>query len=158
MRAVCVLRAQTTGDAVGTVTFVERDGGTEVVATVRSRAVGAGAHGLHIHRLGDVRQGCASVCDHFNPHGQPHGDRADPLRTKHAGDLGNIIVAATGRGTVRFFTRELRVNPRSHLSVLGRSVVLHALPDDLGRQPTRDSRTTGSSGPRVACGVIGWAA
>ncbi len=40
-------------------------------------------------------------------------------------------------------------------SVIGRSFVIHAGEDDLGKTDHKDSKTTGNSGPRVACGVIG---
>ena len=42
-------------------------------------------------------------------------------------------------------------------SIVGRSVVVHAQEDDLGRTDHPDSGTTGNSGARVACGVIGLA-
>lgn len=42
-------------------------------------------------------------------------------------------------------------------SVVGRSVVVHAKEDDLGEGGHADSLTTGNSGARVACGVIGLA-
>ena len=40
-------------------------------------------------------------------------------------------------------------------SVIGRSYVLHADEDDLGRGGFSDSKTTGHAGTRMACGVIG---
>ena len=40
-------------------------------------------------------------------------------------------------------------------SVLGRSCVLHADEDDLGRGGHKLSKTTGNAGARIACGVIG---
>ena len=40
-------------------------------------------------------------------------------------------------------------------SVVGRSCVVHADKDDLGKGGFSDSLTTGHSGARVACGVIG---
>ena len=40
-------------------------------------------------------------------------------------------------------------------SVIGRSFVLHADKDDLGRGGFSDSKTTGHAGTRMACGVIG---
>ena len=42
-------------------------------------------------------------------------------------------------------------------SIVGRSVVIHADEDDLGRGSFPDSTTTGHSGARIACGVIGLA-
>jgi superoxide dismutase, Cu-Zn family len=41
------------------------------------------------------------------------------------------------------------------ISVIGRSFVVHKDMDDLGLGPYPDSKTTGHSGARVACGVIG---
>ena len=41
------------------------------------------------------------------------------------------------------------------MSVVGRSVVIHADEDDLGLGGQSDSLTTGHAGARLACGVIG---
>jgi Cu/Zn superoxide dismutase len=40
-------------------------------------------------------------------------------------------------------------------SVYGRSIVVHAGEDDLGRGGDDESSRTGNAGPRVACCVIG---
>lgn len=42
--------------------------------------------------------------------------------------------------------------------MIGRSIVVHANVDDLGRTNHPDSKTTGNAGSRLACGVIGLSA
>jgi Cu-Zn family superoxide dismutase len=37
----------------------------------------------------------------------------------------------------------------------GRSLIVHADPDDLGKGKEEDSKTTGHSGKRIACAIIG---
>jgi Cu-Zn family superoxide dismutase len=37
----------------------------------------------------------------------------------------------------------------------GRSIIVHADPDDYGRGGFEDSHTTGHAGARIACAVIG---
>ena len=40
-------------------------------------------------------------------------------------------------------------------SILGRSLVVHADPDDLGKGGHELSKSTGNAGARQACGIIG---
>lgn len=121
-----------------------------------------GEHGMHVHRLGDLTDGCASTCVHFNPLKQNHGDRCGPDR--HLGDLGNI--EADGFGRARFAFRQYGLALQGWRSIVGRALVIHELRDDLGKggvvdgvvvDPTtrEESLKTGNSGKRVGCGVIG---
>lgn len=81
-----------------------------------------------------------------------HGAPSDPLR--HVGDLGNIEVGQDGVAHINGIDHYLSlVGVRG---AIGRALVIHEKPDDLGRGGTEESLKTGSSGARVACGVIGF--
>ena len=41
-------------------------------------------------------------------------------------------------------------------SIIGRSLVVHADPDDLGKGGHELSKTTGNAGARSSCGIIGF--
>lgn len=106
-----------------------------------------GPHGLHVHEYGDVTESCDSCGDHFNPDGECHGGPQDIHR--HAGDLGNILAAASGRASFRMENDRLKVS-----DIIGRSLVIDSGEDDLGRGNHPLSKVTGNSGERVACGII----
>ncbi|XP_010896750.2 copper chaperone for superoxide dismutase [Esox lucius] len=106
-----------------------------------------GAHGLHVHTLGDLTQDCQSCGEHYNPHGRQHGAPRDPER--HVGDLGNIVAGPDGRASFRLEDPQLKV-----WEVIGRSLVVDEGEDDLGRGGHSLSKLTGNSGQRLACGII----
>ncbi|KAK2576313.1 hypothetical protein KPH14_005677 [Odynerus spinipes] len=111
-----------------------------------------GLHGFHVHEKGDLRQGCDSAGPHFNPYMVNHGAPDDLLR--HIGDLGNVEVGPDGIAQIDVLDRYLTlVGVRG---AVGRTLVIHAKPDDLGRGGTEESIKSGSSGARLACGVIGF--
>ena len=140
----------------GTVTFTQRQGDARVTVRVRASGVPPGMHGFHIHALGDLTQGCSSAGGHFNPKNGCHGGPGDQLR--HAGDLGNVEASGEGIVDATIVDDQISLDAASAHSILGRSVVLHADQDDLGRGGFPDSLTTGHAGARIACGVIGLAA
>uniref|UniRef100_A0A6I8PGW3 Superoxide dismutase copper chaperone n=2 Tax=Ornithorhynchus anatinus TaxID=9258 RepID=A0A6I8PGW3_ORNAN len=106
-----------------------------------------GPHGLHVHQYGDVTQNCASCGEHFNPTGASHGGPRDPQR--HLGDLGNVYADAQGRAVFRMEDEQLKL-----WDVIGRSLVVDAGEDDLGRGGHPLSKISGNSGERLACGII----
>jgi Cu-Zn family superoxide dismutase len=139
------LLAPTKGNnASGGMTFAQQ--GDKVMVNGQFSGLTPGAHGFHIHEKGDCSApDGTSAGGHFNPFGKPHGDPAKAAH--HAGDLPMLIAGADGsaRFTALMDGISLRSSPDS---ILGRSVIIHAQPDDFTTQPT------GNSGARVACGVI----
>lgn len=106
-----------------------------------------GLHGFHVHERGDAV--CERMGGHYDPHGSGrHGGPRDAHR-RHAGDLGNVRSQGECVEDVTVHAPDLTLG-----ALRGRGVVLHAREDDLGLAGTRESRTTGSAGARVACGTI----
>uniref|UniRef100_A0A914YX07 Superoxide dismutase [Cu-Zn] n=1 Tax=Panagrolaimus superbus TaxID=310955 RepID=A0A914YX07_9BILA len=97
---------------------------------------------------------CTSAGPHFNPHGKTHGGPDDEIR--HVGDLGNVEARSDGTGCVE--KKDALISLSGEHSVIGRSMVIHAKGDDLGRGNDEESKKTGNAGGRIACGVIGLAA
>ena len=143
MAAVAVF----TGQVEGEVVFKDTPTGCRVLATFHK--VPAGLHGFHIHKAGDLRGlGCKGACDHY--HVGPasvHGGEPSAAGPRHTGDLGNISGPTFSK---RYFLRSVRA-----ADLYGRSIIVHADEDDLGLGTFEDSSTTGHSGARIACAIIG---
>ncbi|KAG8371798.1 hypothetical protein BUALT_Bualt12G0000700 [Buddleja alternifolia] len=87
---------------------------------------------------------------HFNPLNKAHGCPIDEER--HAGDLGNILAGSDGVAEISITDKQIPLSGQH--SILGRAVVVHADPDDLGRGGHQLSKTTGNAGARVGCGYF----
>lgn len=145
--------AKLEGSVSGTITFTQAAEGAPVNVKGELSGLKDGKHGFHIHQFGDFTNGCVSAGSHFNPDSKEHGGPDDAER--HAGDLGNID-AANDKATVDITDKQISLFPGKDC-IMGRSVVVHADPDDLGRGGFADSKTTGHAGGRLSCGVIGFA-
>ncbi|RWS11149.1 protein RFT1-like protein [Dinothrombium tinctorium] len=147
-KAVAVLK----GDAgvTGTVHF-KQTGDGPVTVTGEIHGLKPGQHGFHVHEFGDNTNGCTSAGAHFNPYGKEHGAPEDENR--HVGDLGNVVADSNGVAKVEITDKHISL--QGSLSIVGRSVVVHEDPDDLGRGGHELSKTTGNAGGRLACGVVG---
>ena len=137
--------AQLQGSGIeGVVRMYELRSGTTLVQVIAS-GVPDGQHGLHVHQFGDRSNGCESMGSHYSRAPSRHGGRRGAER--HTGDLGNV--RSVNGNIYTMFVMQLRIK-----ELLGRGIVLHADPDDLGRGGAPESETTGNSGKRIACGVI----
>jgi Cu-Zn family superoxide dismutase len=135
------------GNTVGNATFTETPDGVNIAVQVRG--ISPGQHGLHLHETGKCEApDFKPAGQHFNPARGHHGGVNTPVR--HAGDLGNIEVAASGVGTVQQTVKGVTLKKGDHslLRDEGTSIVLHGGPDDLKSDPA------GNSGDRIACGVV----
>jgi Cu-Zn family superoxide dismutase len=135
----------TRGNAVtGSVTFEQQ--GERVMVSAKIEGLKPGQeHGFHIHEKGDCSSGDGvSAGGHFNPAGKPHGPQdAD----HHAGDMPSLTADAQGRADVKFALTGVTIGS-SAADIVGKGLIVHAMPDDYRTQPT------GNAGARLACAVI----
>jgi Cu-Zn family superoxide dismutase len=111
-------------------------------------------HGFHIHEAGDVRHRCESMCAHFNPYGKKHGGPNSLER--HVGDLGNLITDETGKANYQFTDNMIKLRGNK-ANIIGRGLIIHAEPDDLGQGRNASSLLNGNAGKRIGCAIIGYA-
>ncbi|EME45055.1 hypothetical protein DOTSEDRAFT_23143 [Dothistroma septosporum NZE10] len=153
VKAVAVLRGDS--NVKGQVTFEQESesGPTKISYDITGNDADA-ERGMHVHAFGDNTNGCTSAGPHFNPHGKEHGAPEDSER--HVGDLGNFKTDGQGNGKGTIEDKHIKlIGPHS---ILGRTIVVHAGTDDLGKGGHAESKKTGNAGGRPACGVIGIAA
>jgi Cu-Zn family superoxide dismutase len=144
LEATAKLESKSGSSVTGTADFKEKNGSVEIV--VELKGAKPGQHGVHLHDKGDCSAPDASSAGgHFNPDSKNHG--APNVDPHHAGDFGNMTVAANGTGKLRLTVKGLTVAPGPN-SVVGHAIVIHADQDDLKSQPA------GNAGARVACGVV----
>jgi Cu-Zn family superoxide dismutase len=142
--ATAPLQAKGGSQVGGTILFSPQGSGLRVVARVTGLKPGQ-EHGFHIHEKGDCSAPDAmSAGGHFNPTAQPHGPQGMP---HHGGDMPSLKADAMGHAEATFTVEGVSLTGPTD-GVIGKAVVVHAMPDDYKTQPT------GNSGGRIACGVI----
>lgn len=97
----------------------------------------SGFLGFHIHE-GKSCTGTnfSDTESHYNPENTPHPN--------HAGDLPSLLIC-NGKACQTVTTDRFRVK-----DIIGKTVVIHSMPDDFTSQPS------GNAGTKIACGVICW--
>ncbi|AKR17383.1 SOD [Urbanus proteus nucleopolyhedrovirus] len=148
MKALCVIN----GDVSGKIYFEQPTSNAIVKITGHVLGLSRGLHGFHVHEYGDLTDGCKSAGEHYNPTFQNHG--APNASVRHVGDLGNIVAHVSDALTEIFLEDDV-ISLYGPYSILGRSLVIHTNKDDLGLTDHPLSKTTGNSGSRLGCGIIG---
>jgi len=130
-------------DLSGTVRFYQTRAGVVVLAEIcglphaelpcHDRIFGFHIHGGTVCG-GSMDDPFAGAMSHYDPHGCEH--------PHHAGDLPPLF-GNNGSALSLFLTRRFSVD-----EVIGRTVIIHDMPDDFSTQPS------GRSGTKIACGVI----
>jgi Cu-Zn family superoxide dismutase len=144
LRATAQLVPTKGSKTFGEATFEQVGDKVRVIVFVQGLKPGQ-EHGLHIHEGGACGPDGMAAGGHFNPHGKPHSRHTDANR--HAGDLPSLKAAKNGRAKVDVELDGISIGSGAG-DIVGRTVIVHADPDDYKTQPT------GNAGARIACGVI----
>ena len=130
-------------DIRGTVSFIPAQNGTIVAAEVygvtdEDYAAANGFKGFHIHEggtcTGNEKDLFADTKGHYSKTEMPH--------SPHNGDVPPLLFT-DGYAWLQVYTG--RFQPED---IIGKTVVLHGMPDDFHTQPS------GDSGMKIACGEI----
>jgi len=147
-KAVCVL----VGDGIrGVIQFSQNSDKEATKIEGQISGLTPGVHGFHVHEFGDTTNGCVSAGAHFNPFKKTHGGPLDENR--HVGDLGNVTAGSDGVAHIKIEDKLIHLH--GDMSIVGRTMVCHKDPDDLGKGGNEESLKTGNAGARICCGVIG---
>lgn len=120
----------------GCVNFYQRNGYVLIEANIKGLPINdSGFYGFHIH-TGSSCSGTdfSATGNHYNPLDLPH--------PRHAGDLPPLMLC-NGGAWLRVATDRFCL-----ADVIGKTVVIHSMPDDFHTQPA------GNAGTKIACGVI----
>ena len=141
--AMCTMSPASNSQVRGWVKFIQRKGYVKVEGEITGLT--PGKHGFHVHIKDDCSAPEAISADgHFNPTDQVHG--APTSKDRQAGDLGNIMADKDGKAKIHFTDKVIQLSSAN--TILNKSLIIHADPDDLKTQPS------GKSGMPIACGVV----
>lgn len=131
-----VLGGRDAPNLFGSVKFYQMSGGVLVVADIFGLPESdTGIFAFHIHEGENCDgEGFPNTGGHFNPQNSSH-----PF---HAGDLPSIF-SCKGKAFLAVLTDRFEIP-----QIIGRTVVIHAMPDDFMTQPS------GNAGEKIACGII----
>ncbi len=141
------------GNEIGEVRMSETRFGT-VDVEARMRGLEPGFHGFHVHTVGTCE-----APDFMSAEGHV-GEAEGEDHDGHTGDMSSLLVKRNGTGTLRVTTDRFDLDDLRDDD--GSAVMVHAGADNFANIPERyapggpdeDTRETGDSGGRVACGEI----
>ena len=129
----------------GEAVFTHND--EQITLMIEIHDTSPGLHAVHIHEHGDCSApDGTSAGGHWNPTSTAHGKWGEG--EFHLGDIGNIMVAEDGTGSISLTTDLWEIGTGSDVDVVGKSIIVHAGADDFISQPS------GAAGARIGCGVI----
>lgn len=127
----------------GTVYFRESKDGVIITAKINNLPQSQNKckgrfFGFHIHEgtscTGNKEDEFANSKTHYNPTGCPH--------PYHAGDLPPLL-ENNGCAYMSVLINKFKIK-----DILGKTIIIHDMPDDFSTQPS------GNSGKKIACGII----
>lgn len=131
----------------GTVRFeTEADGEVKMKLDITIPAKANQTVAVHIHEHGNCGDTGHHAGGHWNPTNAQHGKWGGSAF--HLGDIGNVQLDASGKGSMELETRLWSIGGDSTKNILNRAIIVHGGVDDYTTQPT------GNAGNRIACGVI----
>jgi len=152
-KQVTVTLKSSAGAAIGKVTMKQATATSAVDVRAAVSRLQPGFHAFHVHTVGScVGPDFKSAMGHLKEGDQSHG--------AHAGDMSSLLVKGNGTAVLRLTTDRFTLADLGDAD--GSAVMVHAGPDNFGNIPPRyapdgpdqDTRDTGDSGARVACGEV----
>lgn len=129
------------GSAIGTLSFEQHGADISMVGTFAN--LPPGPHAFYIHQVGDCTAKGKKVGKHLDPTKAKHGPPSSA--TRHAGDLGDLVVDANGNATFEMTTNSVVIEDEGRAdNIIRKAVVIHAKKDD----------AKGKVMAPIACGVI----
>jgi len=137
------------GEAIGTVTFTDQDGGVNIQTDLKN--LPPGQHGFHVHEhpscTPSEKDGkpvvAGSAGGHYDP--EKTGKHLGPEGGGHKGDLPVLNVAADGTAKETMHVKGLTAS-----EIKNRALMIHEGGDNYSDTPL----PLGGGGARIACGVI----
>ncbi|XP_048663021.1 superoxide dismutase [Cu-Zn]-like [Marmota marmota marmota] len=147
MKAVCMPKDN--GPVKGTIHFKQK--ANKVLVSGHIIGLAEGQHRFHVHQLRDNAEGCTNAGSHFNPQSKQHGGSTDEERNVR--DLDNVT--ADIDGMVNVSVEDSLISLSGERAIIGRTMVVHEKPDDLGKGGNEENTEVGNAGSCLACGVVG---